>query len=211
MIALAVTHGLVAELYQAWPELNAVPHCAVPVPARQDAQGAEFYPFDEEALYVQLYEARQQGATRIVVSLLHAYHHPAVENRVRAIAQHLGFEEVLLGHAYAGHWLERTAAALAQAGVQVVAQNTLDVETFERQYPVLLLHSGERMGVEQNKVVGVERLLHCLEPALSTELCAVFKAQPVFTLSSTSGYRLCTVQQSLLLAAGERLGVFSST
>lgn len=211
MIALAFTHGLLAELYQAWPELKDIPHCAVPVPARQDAQGTEFYPFDEEALYVQLYEARQQGATQLLVSLLHAWHCPATEKRVGAIALHLGFEKVLFGYAYAGHWLERTAALLVQAGIQAVAANRLNIEAFEQQYPVLLVHSSERIGVTQHQIVGVERLVHCLEPMLSTELGTVFRAQPVFVLSPISGYHLCASQSPLLLAAGDRLGLFTPT
>ena len=66
------------------------------VPERILADGGIDYALDEEALLVQLLEARNAGFNSIAVVLIHAYKYPQHEQRIAELAQQLGFKQISL-------------------------------------------------------------------------------------------------------------------
>lgn len=61
------------------------------------ADGTVAYAVDMETTLVQLLEARQQGATTVLMLLLHAATHTQHAQQIQELALELGFERVLLG------------------------------------------------------------------------------------------------------------------
>jgi 5-oxoprolinase (ATP-hydrolysing) len=82
---------------------------AVEIGGRLARDGAELEPFDEPDLREALRAARAGGLRSLAVALIHAYAHPALEARVRAIALEEGFE-----HAVASHEVAREIGLLAR-------------------------------------------------------------------------------------------------
>jgi 5-oxoprolinase (ATP-hydrolysing) len=81
----------------------------VEIGGRVARDGAELEPFDEPGLRAALREARAAGLRSLAVALIHAYAHPTLEARVRAIALEEGFE-----HAVASHEVAREIGLLAR-------------------------------------------------------------------------------------------------
>ena len=80
-------------------------------PERRQSNGELSYALDQEALFVQLAEARKYGCQRLVVLLMHADKFPQHETIVAALAQPLGFTALYLS--------EQLSAALLQPWQQV--------------------------------------------------------------------------------------------
>ncbi|WP_430460042.1 hydantoinase B/oxoprolinase family protein [Thalassolituus sp. LLYu03] len=106
---LCISKGLRDQLqigYQTRPDIFAL-HIDKPaplyervyeVPERILADGTVDYPLDEEAVVVQLLEARSLGYDVIAVVLMHAYKYPQHEQRIGELAAQLGFKQISLSH-----------------------------------------------------------------------------------------------------------------
>ena len=106
---LCISKGLRDQLrigYQTRPDIFAI-HIDQPeplygrvyeVPERVLADGTVDYPLDEEALAVQLLEARALGYDSVAVVLMHGYKYPQHEQRIGELAAQLGFTQISLSH-----------------------------------------------------------------------------------------------------------------
>jgi len=70
----------------------------VEVSGRVAVDGRRLSTFDEAAARDALAEARHRGSRAAAIALIHAYAHPEVELRVRALALEAGFEHVAVSH-----------------------------------------------------------------------------------------------------------------
>ncbi|QQD23486.1 5-oxoprolinase [Venatoribacter cucullus] len=106
---LCITKGLRDQLaigYQTRPDIFALftkqpaplYEQVVEIPERVLADGTVGYPLDEEAVLVQLLEARRHGFDSIAVVLMHSWQYPQHEQRIGAIAAGLGFTQISLSH-----------------------------------------------------------------------------------------------------------------
>ncbi len=74
-------------------------HCRVAeVPGRVGARGECVEALDEAAARQALAAAREAGISSVAIALVHAYAHPELELRLRALAEALGFEHVVASH-----------------------------------------------------------------------------------------------------------------
>jgi len=106
---LLITHGLRDQLeigYQTRPDIFAL-HIEKPAPLYQQvmevservrADGTVEMPLDEETTLVQLKEAYAQGLRSVAIVLMHAYRYPQHEQRIAAIARHVGFTQISVSH-----------------------------------------------------------------------------------------------------------------
>jgi 5-oxoprolinase (ATP-hydrolysing) len=62
------------------------------------ADGTELAPLDEDAARVALLGAYQDGIRAVAIVLMHAWAHPAHEQRLGAVAREIGFPQVSLSH-----------------------------------------------------------------------------------------------------------------
>jgi 5-oxoprolinase (ATP-hydrolysing) len=70
----------------------------VEVAGRVGVDGREIEPFDEASARTALAEARAAGIDSVAIVLIHAYAFPALERRLCAIAEQLGFAHVVTSH-----------------------------------------------------------------------------------------------------------------
>jgi 5-oxoprolinase (ATP-hydrolysing) len=74
-------------------------HCdVIEVAGRVSVDGRSLTAFDEAAAREALAGARRQGSRSAAIALIHAYAHPDVERRLRALALEVGFEYVAVSH-----------------------------------------------------------------------------------------------------------------
>ncbi|MAQ99005.1 MAG: 5-oxoprolinase [Oceanospirillaceae bacterium] len=106
---LLISKGLRDQLqigYQTRPDIFAVQidlpqplyDLVYEVPERILADGRIDYPLDEEAVVVQLHEARELGFTAVAVALMHASRFPQHEQRIGELARAMGFSQISLSH-----------------------------------------------------------------------------------------------------------------
>ncbi|MGH8160606.1 MAG: hydantoinase/oxoprolinase family protein, partial [Gammaproteobacteria bacterium] len=70
----------------------------VTTPLRQDVDGREASPLDEDALRRTFDEAREAGCTSCAITLMHAWRYGEQESRVAELAQAAGFDCVVMSH-----------------------------------------------------------------------------------------------------------------
>src|SRR5690606_19383205 len=106
---LCITKGLRDQLaigYQTRPDIFALftkqpaplYEQVAEIPERVLADGCIDYPLDEEAVLVQLLEARRHGFDSIAVVLMHSWQYPQHEQRIGSIDDSLGFTQISLSH-----------------------------------------------------------------------------------------------------------------
>lgn len=143
------------------------------IPERILADGRIDYPLDEEAVVVQLLEARALGYDSIAVVLMHAYKYPQHEQRIGDIAAQLGFQQISLSHrispliklvprgdttvadAYLSpvlrHYVNQVTAALPDTALQFMQSNggLCDAAGFQGKDAVLSGPAGGVVGMVQ--------------------------------------------------------------
>ncbi|MGD8605709.1 MAG: hydantoinase B/oxoprolinase family protein [Myxococcales bacterium] len=89
----------------------------IEVRARMAADGTVLRPLDEESLRRELERARDRGTRAVGVALMHAYRNDALEQKVKAVAQEVGFEHVSISSEIANELglLGRTDTTAANA------------------------------------------------------------------------------------------------
>ena len=154
------------------------------VPERILADGTIDYELDEEALVVQLLEARSLGFDCVAVVLMHAYRFPQHEQRVGELAQQLGFKQISLSHrispliklvprgdttvadAYLSpvlrHYVEQVSDALPPTELQFMQSNggLSDAADFHGKDAILSGPAGGVVGMVQTALAdGFERII----------------------------------------------------
>ena len=71
-----------------------LPDAVIEVGARMTVDGSLLHALDSDALRLALEKARNRGAESVAVALIHAYRDGALERRVAAIAEELGFTHI---------------------------------------------------------------------------------------------------------------------
>lgn len=84
------------DLHIVLPEL--LHHRVVEVSERLSAEGEVLVPLDEEHVLQALQQARADGYRSVAIALMHGYRFPDHEQRIGALAQEVGFEQISLSH-----------------------------------------------------------------------------------------------------------------
>lgn len=224
--ALFISKGLKDQLrigYQTRPDIFAIridqPESlyerVCEVPERVLADGTVDYPLDEDALLVQLLEVRQQGYTSIAVVLMHAYRYPAHEQRIGALAQQLGFQQISLSHqvspliklvprgdttvadAYLspvlGHYVNQVSTALSTESLQFMQSNggLADAAAFHGKDAVLSGPAGGVVGMVRTAVAdGFHHVVGFDMGGTSTDVSHYAGELERETLTEVSGVKL---------------------
>lgn len=108
-VLLAITQGYADALrigYQNRPDLFAINiilpsslyENVIEIQERIDARGTILIPLDEQLTRQQLQEAYEQGYRAIAIVLMHGYRYIHHENKIKKIAQSIGFTQISVSH-----------------------------------------------------------------------------------------------------------------